>query len=72
VVSLKVTDSGASCGALPSFSEGQIMDEEKYRVIRNDGSLYMECDRDTALRLVRQLNEKYKGVYSYRAERLVK
>jgi hypothetical protein len=48
------------------------MDEEKYRIIRNDGSLYMECDRDTALRLVRQLNEKYKGVYSYRAERLVK
>lgn len=43
------------------------MDEEKYRVIRNDGSLYMECDRDTALRLVRQLNERYEGLYEYRA-----
>ena len=42
---------------------------EKYQVVRNDGSLYMECDRETALRLVRQLNEKYEGVYSYKAMR---
>ena len=46
--------------------------DEKYQVIRNDGALYMQTDRETALRLVRQLNEKYKGVYSYRAERVVK
>lgn len=45
------------------------MDEEKYRVIRNDGALYMECDRETALRLVRQLNERYKGLYTYKAVR---
>ena len=70
MVSLKVTDSVASCGALPSFQEVKM--DEKYQVVRNDGSLYMECDRDTALRLVRQLNEKCKGVYSYRAERFVK
>ena len=44
--------------------------DEKYQVVRNDGSLYMECDRDTALRLVRQLNEKYKGLYSYKAVRV--
>ena len=43
--------------------------DEKYQVVRNDGSLYMECDRETALRLVRQLNEKYKGLYSYKAVR---
>jgi hypothetical protein len=43
--------------------------DEKYQVVRNDGSLYMECDRDTALRLVRQLNEKYEGLYSYKAVR---
>jgi hypothetical protein len=69
VVDLKVTDSGALFGALPSFQEVK-MDEEKYRVIRNDGSLYMECDRETALRLVRQLNEKYKGIYTYKAVRV--
>ena len=45
---------------------------DEYRVTRNDGVLYMLTDRETALRLVRQLNEKYKGVYSYRAERVVK
>jgi len=43
--------------------------DEKYQVVRNDGSLYMECDRETALRLARQLNEKYKGLYSYKAVR---
>ena len=43
--------------------------DEKYQVVRNDGSLYMECDRDTALRLVRQLNEMYEGVYTYKAVR---
>jgi len=68
VVSLKVTDSGASCGALPSFQEVKM--DEKYQVVRNDGSLYMECDRETALRLVRQLNEKYEGVYTYKAVRV--
>lgn len=45
------------------------MDEERYKVIRDDGSLYMECDRETALRLVRQLNELYDGIYEYRAVR---
>lgn len=40
-----------------------------YKVVRNDGKLYMECDRDTAVRLARQLNEKYEGVYSYKAVR---
>lgn len=45
------------------------MDEEKYRVVRDDGSLYMECDRETALRLVRQLNEMYEGIYTYKAVR---
>ena len=44
--------------------------DEKYQVVGNDGSLYMECDRETALRLVRQLNEKYEGVYSYKAVRV--
>ena len=49
------------------------MDEGKgYKVIRNDGVLYMECDRDTAMRLVRQLNERYEGVYQYRSERVGK
>lgn len=41
----------------------------RYKVIRDDGSLYMECDRETALRLVRQLNELYEGTYSYKAVR---
>ena len=45
---------------------------DKYRIIRNDGVLYMECDRETALRLVRQLNERYEGTYQYRAERVGK
>ena len=47
------------------------MDEKngQYKVIRNDNVLYMMCDRVTALRLVRQLNERYKGTYTYRAER---
>ena len=40
-----------------------------YKVVRNDGVIYMECDRDTAVRLARQLNEKYKGLYSYKAVR---
>jgi hypothetical protein len=41
----------------------------QYKVVRNDGKLYMECDRDMAVRLARQLNEKYEGVYSYKAVR---
>lgn len=45
---------------------------DQYKVIRNDGVLYMTCDRATALRLVRQLNERYKGTYTYRAERVAK
>lgn len=45
---------------------------DEYRIIRNDGMLYMQTDRDTALRLVRQLNEKYKGIYTYRAEKVVR
>ena len=45
-------------------------DSAQYKVVRNDGVLYMECDRDTALRLVRQLNELYEGVYSYKAVRV--
>lgn len=44
-------------------------DNVQYKVVRNDGVLYMECDRDTAVRLARQLNEKYKGLYSYKAVR---
>lgn len=43
--------------------------EERYRVVRNDGMPYMECDRPTAIRLVRQLNEKYAGVYTFKAVR---
>ena len=43
---------------------------DQYRVIRNDGVLYMECDRETALRLVRQLNERYAGIYHYRIEQV--
>jgi hypothetical protein len=48
------------------------MDEKKeeYRIIRNDGVLYMECDWDTALRLMRQLNERYEGLYTYRLEQV--
>ena len=52
--------------------EGNMMetkDNVQYKVVRNDGVLYMECDRDTAVRLARQLNEKYKGLYSYKAVR---
>ena len=45
---------------------------DEYRVIRDDGLLYMQTDRETALRLVRQLNELYEGIYSYRAEKVVK
>lgn len=45
---------------------------DEYRIIRNDGVLYMQTDRETALRLVRQLNELYEGIYTYRAERVVK
>ena len=44
--------------------------EEKYRIVRNDGELYMECDWDTALRLMRQLNERYQGLYTYRIEQV--
>lgn len=42
-------------------------DSAQYKVVRNDGVLYMECNRATAVRLARQLNEKYEGVYSYKA-----
>ena len=42
-------------------------DSVQYKVVRNDGVIYMECDRDTAVRLARQLNERYEGVYSYKA-----
>jgi hypothetical protein len=45
---------------------------DEYRVIRDDGSLYMQTDRETALRLVRQLNERYEGTYTYRAEAVTK
>ena len=41
---------------------------DEYRIVRKDGVVYMLCDRDTALRLVRQLNERYEGYYRYRAE----
>jgi hypothetical protein len=43
------------------------MNDEKLecKVVRNDGQVYMECDRETARRLVRQLNEMYEGVYKY-------
>ena len=44
--------------------------KEKYNVIRNDGVLYMTCDRDTAMRLMRQLNERYAGIYHYRVEQV--
>lgn len=44
--------------------------QEQYKVIRNDGKLYMVCDWDTAVRLMRQLNERYEGVYQYRVERV--
>lgn len=47
-----------------------MFDAGEYKVIRNDGVPYMVCDRETALRLVRQLNERYEGVYQYRAEGL--
>ena len=67
MVDIEIGKSGALFGALPSFQEVKM--DEKYQVVRNDGSLYMECDRETALRLVRQLNEKYEGVYSYKAMR---
>lgn len=43
---------------------------DEYKVIRNDGKLYMTCDWDTALRLMRQLNERYEGVYTYRVEKV--
>ena len=43
---------------------------DQYRIIRNDGVVYMECDRETAMRLVRQLNERYEGVYQYRVEQV--
>lgn len=43
---------------------------EKYKIVRNDGITYMVCDWDTALRLMRQLNDKYDGIYQYRVERV--
>ena len=67
MVDIKVANRGRSSGRSPHFQE--VMMDEKYQVVRNDGSLYMECDRETALRLVRQLNEKYEGLYSYKAVR---
>lgn len=42
----------------------------EYKIVRNDGITYMVCDWDTALRLMRQLNEKYEGTYSYRVEKV--
>ena len=69
MVDIKVANRGRSSGRSPHFQE-VMMDEEKYQVIRNDGSLYMQTDRETALRLVRQLNERYKGLYSYKAVRV--
>jgi len=69
VVDIKVANRWRSSGRSLLFKEVKI-DEEKYQVVRNDGSLYMECDRDTALRLVRQLNEKYEDIYSYKAVRV--
>lgn len=46
-----------------------VMENEKYRVVRDDGRLYMECDRETALRLVGHLNKEYEGVYTYKMEK---
>ena len=69
MVDIKVANRWRSSGRSLLFKEVKI-DEEKYQVVRNDGSLYMECDRDTALRLVRQLNEKYEDIYSYKAVRV--
>lgn len=43
---------------------------EKYKIVRNDGVIYMVCEWDTALRLMRQLNDKYDGIYQYRVERV--
>jgi hypothetical protein len=43
---------------------------DQYRIVRNDGVLYMTCDWDTALRLMRQLNERYEGIYTYRIEQV--
>lgn len=43
---------------------------DQYKVVRNDGVTYLVCDWDTALRLVRQLNERYEGVYQYHIERV--
>lgn len=42
-------------------------DIKQYKVVRNDGTVYLVVDRETAFRLVRQLNEKYKGLYTYTA-----
>jgi hypothetical protein len=67
VVDIEIANRGRSSGRSSLFQE--VMMDEKYQVVRNDGALYMECDRDTALRLVRQLNEKYEGLYSYKAVR---
>lgn len=42
-------------------------DNNQYKVVRNDGMVYITIDRDNAFRLVRQLNEKYEGTYTYTA-----
>ena len=43
---------------------------DQYRIVRDDGEIYMTCDWDTALRLMRQLNERYAGLYTYRIEQV--
>ena len=46
------------------------MADNEFKVVRNDGALYMVCDRETAMRLMRQLNEFYKDVYHYHVEQV--
>lgn len=51
-------------------SKEETMEEtERYWVVRNDGKLYMECDKATAMRIMNDLNKRYMDTYVYHVEK---
>ena len=49
--------------------EETMEETERYWVVRNDGKLYMECDKATAMRLMNDLNKRYMDTYVYHVEK---
>ena len=49
--------------------EETMEETERYLVVRNDGKLYMECDKATAMRLMNDLNKRYMDTYVYHVEK---